>query len=88
MSVFGSSTRCLFPFLPSAHSLAVTCAGAEHGQRGITPLPPVLRLFMAPVITASGLGDLEAAQLTPELYTGSVARSAAGATWVLGVTSA
>lgn len=52
------------------------------------PLLPVLWLLMAPVTTASGLGDLEAAQLTAELYTGSAARTAAGATWVLGIISA
>lgn len=46
-------------FLPVAPSLAIACAGAECGQRGITPLCPVLCLFMVPVITASGLGDVE-----------------------------
>lgn len=75
-------------FLPVAPSLAIACAGAECGQRGITPLCPVLCLFMVPVITASGLGDVEAAQLTAELHVGSVARRAAGVTWVLGVISA
>lgn len=86
--MFGSSTRCFFPFLPSAPSLAIACAGAEHWQWGIMPLLPVLWRLMAPVTTASGLGDLEAAQLTAELYTGSAARTAAGATWVLGIISA
>lgn len=86
--MFGSSARCLLPFLPSAPSLAIACAGAEPRQRGITALPLLLQLFVAPVITASGLGGLEAAQLTAERCTGSVERCAAGATWVLGVASA
>lgn len=49
--------------------------------------PSSFMALKAPVTTASGLGDLEAAQLTAELYTASVVRTAAGATWVLGIIS-